>query len=74
MANSNRRNNFIDSLLINDTIYTNRAEINEHIVYFYQKLYTKQFSWRPLVDDLSFDYIEKRLRLVGWREFLRKRR
>jgi hypothetical protein len=59
MANFNRRNNSIDFLLIDDIISTNRAEINKHIVQFYQKLYTKQFSLRPVVDDLLFDSIDE---------------
>jgi hypothetical protein len=34
MANSNRRKNSIDSLLIGNTISTNREEFNKHIVQF----------------------------------------
>ena len=55
MANSNRRKNSIDSLLIEGTLSTNRVEISEYIVQFYKRLYTKQFNRRPLVDGLSFD-------------------
>jgi hypothetical protein len=58
MANSNRRKNSIDSL-IGGTISTNRLEISEHIVQFYNELYTEQFSWKPLLDDLSFDSIDE---------------
>jgi hypothetical protein len=57
VANSNRRKNSIDSLLIEGTLSTNRVEISKYIVQFYKRLYTKQFSWRPLVDGLSFDSI-----------------
>jgi hypothetical protein len=59
IANSNRRKNYIDSLLIGGRLSTNQVEINEHIVQFYHKLYTVQGSWRPLVDGLSFDSIEE---------------
>jgi hypothetical protein len=59
MANSNRRRNTIDSLLIDGTISTNRSEISEHIVQFYKKLFTEQFSWRLMVDGLSFDSIDE---------------
>jgi len=45
--------------LIDGTISTNRLEISEHIVQFYKNLYTEQFSWRPLLDGLSFDFIDK---------------
>ena len=41
----NRTKNSIDSLLKDGTISTNWLEINEHIVQFYKKLYTKLFSW-----------------------------
>jgi hypothetical protein len=59
MANSNRKRNTIDSLLIDGTISTNRLEISEHIVQFYKKLFTEQFSWRLMVDGLSFDSIDE---------------
>jgi hypothetical protein len=36
---------------------SNQAEINVHIVKFYQKLFTKQCRWKPMVDGLSFDSI-----------------
>jgi hypothetical protein len=49
VANSNRRKNSIDSLLIDGTLSTNRVEISEHIVQFYKKLYTEQFSWQAFV-------------------------
>jgi flavodoxin len=57
MANSNRRKNSIDSLLIDGTLSTNWMKISEHNVHFYNELYTKQFNWRPLLDDLSFESI-----------------
>jgi hypothetical protein len=31
--------------------------MNEHVVKFYQKLFTKQCRWRPTVDGISFDSI-----------------
>jgi hypothetical protein len=33
--------------------------INEHIVHFYNKLYTEQCIWRPRVDELSFLSIDE---------------
>jgi hypothetical protein len=51
MANSNRKKS-VDSLLIDGTVSTNWVEISGHFVQFYKKLYTKQFSWRPLLDGL----------------------
>jgi hypothetical protein len=41
IANSNRRYNSIDSLLICGRLSSNQAEINKHISQFYQKLFTK---------------------------------
>jgi hypothetical protein len=31
------------------------VEINKHIVQLYEKLYTEQFNWRPLLVGLSLD-------------------
>jgi hypothetical protein len=57
MVNSNGRNNSIESLVVNDSVSTNHAEIREHIVQFYDNLYIEQFSWQSKLDDLSFDSI-----------------
>jgi hypothetical protein len=57
IANSNRRYNTIDSLLIGDTLSSNQSEIGEHVVQFYQKLFSEPFRWMPMVDGLSFDSI-----------------
>jgi len=57
IANLNRRYNSIDSLLIGDSISSNPAEIGEHVVQFYQDLFSEKHRWRPRLDDLSFDAI-----------------
>jgi len=57
IVNSNRRYNSMDSLLIGDSISSNLAEIGEHVVQFYQDLFFETHSWRPRLDDLSFDAI-----------------
>jgi hypothetical protein len=57
IANSNRRYNSIDSLLIGDTISSNQSDIGEYVVQFYQKLFSELCPWRPMVDGLSFDSI-----------------
>jgi hypothetical protein len=57
IANSNRRYNSIDSLLIGDTLSSNKTEIGEHVVEFYQKLFHEPSRWRPMVDGISFDSI-----------------
>ena len=58
MANSNRRRNTIDSLLIDGTNSTNRAEIRKHIVQYYKE-FIEQCDWRPFVDGPSFDSIDE---------------
>jgi hypothetical protein len=57
MANSNRRYNSLESLLIGDNLSSNQTKIGKHIVKFYQKLFTEPSSWRPMVDGISFDSI-----------------
>jgi hypothetical protein len=39
IANSNRKHNAIDTLMIGDNPSFNQTEINEHIVEFYQKFF-----------------------------------
>jgi len=56
IANSNRRYNSIDSLLIGPAP-SNWVEICKLIGQFYRKLFTEKCNWRPLVDGLSFDSI-----------------
>jgi len=56
IANSNRRHNSMDSLLIGNTP-SNQTEIGEHVVKFYQKLFFELCRWRPMVNDISFDSI-----------------
>jgi hypothetical protein len=57
MANSHRRYNSIDSLMIEGMLSNNQVEISEHIVKYYQKLFEEQCQWRLRVDGLVFDPI-----------------
>jgi hypothetical protein len=45
-------------LLVNGLVSSNHYEIREHIVLFYNRLFTDQFSWRPKLDGLAFDSID----------------
>jgi len=45
IANSNRRFNSIDSLLIGDTLTSNKTDIGDHVVEFYQKLFHEPSRW-----------------------------
>ena len=55
MANSNKRFNTIDSLLIDGSLSFDLVAIREHAVNFYESLFAKSLSWRPRLDDLEFD-------------------
>jgi hypothetical protein len=57
VANSNRRNNTVDSLVVNGSLSLDSTEIREHIVQFYIETYSKQYNWRPKLDGLSFNSI-----------------
>jgi hypothetical protein len=57
VANSNRRNNSIESLLINGSLTSNVPTMKTHIVQFYSHLYSEQCRWRPKPDGLSFHSI-----------------
>jgi hypothetical protein len=58
-CHSNRRFNSIESLIVDGPTSTSQVEISEHVVKFYYKLYTEQFSWQPKLDGLPFDSIGK---------------
>lgn len=44
-------------MLVDGNVSTDQVEINEHIMQFYNNLYTEQFKWQPKLDSLSFDSI-----------------
>jgi len=52
VANSNRRNNTGDSLIVNGSLSSDSTEIKEYIVYM--QMFSEQYSWRP---GLSFQAI-----------------
>jgi len=43
----------MDSLVVNGSMSFDSTVIREHIVQFYNRLYSKQFSWRLKLDGLS---------------------
>jgi hypothetical protein len=57
VANSNRRNNSIETLSANSSVSSDQHGIRDHIVQFYYGLFSEQFSWRPKLDGLAFDEI-----------------
>jgi hypothetical protein len=58
IANSHRRYNQVWALRINGAMSSDPVAINEHIVHYYDKLYTEQSMWRLRVDGLSFSSID----------------
>jgi hypothetical protein len=57
LANSNRHNNSFKSLDINGTVSFDVIEIREHILRFYNRFYSEQFSWQPNLHSVHFDSI-----------------
>jgi hypothetical protein len=54
MANSNKRYNTIESLLVNGSLSSNPAAIGDHAVNF---MFAESMHWRPRLDDLAFESI-----------------
>ena len=55
VVNANRRNNSIESMIVDGTPSSDQVSIRDHIVTFYESLFTKPLSWRPRLDNLEFD-------------------
>jgi hypothetical protein len=49
------RNNSIESLLVNGYSTSDPASIGEHVVSYYDSLFSEPLSWRPRLDNLEFD-------------------
>ena len=47
MANSNKRFNTIDSILIDGSLSSNPKAIREHAATFYESMFAENMSWRP---------------------------
>lgn len=69
LANSHRRHNTIEALVVDGQLTDDRTVIQDHIVAFYKKLYSEQYQWRPRADDLSFLSIDEEDRIWMEREF-----
>ncbi|XP_059451141.1 uncharacterized protein LOC132181936 [Corylus avellana] len=59
MANSHRRYNRVEVLRINGALSDDPVEVKEHIVQYYQSLYSEQSSWRPRMDNQQFLSIDE---------------
>jgi exonuclease III len=69
VANSNRRFNSIDHLMVNGTVTTDQSEIGEGLVSFYKGLFSDDEVRRPLLDGLEFSSIEETDRIILDRQF-----
>ena len=59
VANSRRRYNHISMLEVNGVIYEAKSEMANQAVQFYKNLYMELVEWRPFVEGLKFDQIER---------------
>ena len=59
MANSYRRYNRVEVLRINCVLSDDHTEVKDHIVQFYQSLYSGRSTWRPRMDNQSFLSIDE---------------
>ena len=59
MANSNRRNNCIENLMIDGALSSNQDRIVAHIEHFYMNLRSEQQMLRPFPDILDFPRISR---------------
>jgi hypothetical protein len=55
VASANRRNNSIESLIVDGSPTSDLACIGEHVVNYYKSLFSEPLSWRPRLDNLEFD-------------------
>ena len=60
VANSRRRYNHISMLEVDGVIYENESEMANQIVQFYKNLYKESEDWRPFVEGLERDWLERR--------------
>jgi hypothetical protein len=55
VASANRRNNSIESLMVNGSPTSDPTRIGDHVVNYYKSLFSEPLSWRPRLDNLEFD-------------------
>jgi hypothetical protein len=58
LANSNQRFNSIESLSVNGSVTSDPTVIRDHIVHFYDSLFSKHHNWRPRLNSLAFDSLK----------------
>jgi len=58
LANSNWRFNSIEFLSVNGSVTFDPPVIGDHVVQFYDSLFSKHHNWRSRLDNLTFDSLE----------------
>ena len=58
LANSHRRNNFIVSLQVGDSISVDQEEIRNSFEHYFSDLFKETQSWHPKLDRIQFDMLE----------------
>jgi hypothetical protein len=59
VANSHRRYNRVEVLSINGVLSDDPNEVKDHVVQFYQNLYSERNTWRPKMDNQDFLSIDE---------------
>jgi hypothetical protein len=49
----------VEGLWINSILSHNPVEIKDHVVKFYQRLYSERSTWRPRMDNQVFSSIDE---------------
>ena len=57
IANSHRRVNSIDRLMVNEVLSSDLAAIADYISQFYRQLYLEDVAYSPVLDDVKFSSI-----------------
>jgi hypothetical protein len=66
VANSNRMNNSIEQMVVNEIVLSDKSEIKEYIVQFYDILFTKWFSLRSRLYGVTAFGGLGAIRYLGW--------
>jgi hypothetical protein len=59
VANSNRRNNTVDSLVVYGSMSSRPYISNEAYLQFYNQLFSEQFCWRPNIKEDIMDVFKE---------------
>jgi hypothetical protein len=69
MANSHRRNNYMERVEVDGAVYEVESEVREKVVQYYASLYQEHEPWRPTIDGLDFDLISDEEQAMLERKF-----